>query len=804
MKTRLKFSLRWLPGLARHAGSSLLFAGLMTLASAVAHAGDYVLVVDTSGSMTGRVSSKDKRIRIEIVQQALRDYLPALPPSSRVHLLAFNSGIVAEKELVLAGPTNLSDAFVWVACLRRFAEANGGTHLWTTLRKALKVASDYSAQNPNEPVIVRVLTDGEDNEHVTSLDAVLKEFPLVDGEHIRGNLVLLGDLEFKTKLNLPEGAFEPTRSVHWADLFTPVILSIPAQPKVGEDVRFVENTKSIYSTYEWLIDGQIIGTEKVLTWRFTDTHPHRVILKVKGLDGDHQSSVLAVSAIEKPAFIVELVIPKDSIQPGETMQLAARPSEKALRYRWEINGTETGSNPELVWQPDRECTYEVKLTVWDTEGREASQIKRIAVVEAPLTLLIKGPQEATSGQSVQFAAEIAGPLGSLEWDFGNGAKSSQKDPLHTFNVNGSTAADFKVTLRAVTPSGRMVEATAHTIRVQALTAIKPPVADFTVIETKLRAGDELHLVDASQGQIDTWDWDITGEPSVQTRSPVIRPTTAGEKTVTLTVRGPGGIHAVSRKLLVQPRFTPVRLDVAASAISGTAPLRVKFINRSTGDAQAWRWNFGDGHTSTERSPEHEYATSGNYVANVTAIPADPAAAPLEQKITITAINPWPLWTKILLTVLAFAALGAIAWEILRRRREARLRLPVYYWAHDSNVCQRLDFTRADESRDLSTLQLRVRRIGSSQDLVAEALNGTALILPDGQEEAAQNLGAGSRLTVRLSTGARKAVAIAVHQKPRRPQPPPAEPSAISDPVPTAAAVSDEAEINWGWENSSAK
>jgi chitodextrinase len=366
------------------------------------------------------------------------------------------------------------------------------------------------------------------------------------------------------------------------------------------------------------------------------------------------------------------------------------------------------------------------------------------------------------------------------------------------------ATEFNVKLQAVSPSGRMVEATAHTIRVQALTAIKPPVADFAVIETKFRVGDELHLVDASQGQIETWNWDITGEPSVQTRSPVIRPTTAGEKTVMLTVRGPGGIHAVSHKLVVQPRFTPVRLDVAASAISGTAPLRVKFINRSTGDAQAWRWDFGDGHTSTERSPEHEYAASGDFVANVTAIPADPNAAPLEQKIALTAVQPWPLWAKVLLAVLALATLGAATREILRRRREARLRLPVYYWAHDSNVCQRLDFAGADESRDLAALQLRVRRIGSSQDLVAEALNDAALILPDGQEETAQNLGAGSRLTVRLSTGARKVVAIAALQKPRRPQPPPDETAAISDPAPAAATTPDEAEINWGWENSSAK
>ncbi len=444
-----------------------------------------------------------------------------MPQASRLHLIAFNSGIVSEKEFVFSEPKGRENALAWVNQLKAYAATNGATHLWTTLRRALAVATDYSTKRPNEPVVVRVLTDGADTEKVTSLDAVLKEFPLVDGERIRGNLVLLGDLEIKTKLNLPDGAFSMKPSASWIDLFPPVILGIPAQPKVGEDARFVENTKSIYATYEWFVDGQRAGTEKVLTWRFSDTRPHRVTLKVKGLDGDFQSSVTVVSATEKPVFTVAISNTKDSVQPSETVQFSALGSEQIVRFRWEINGAESGSKPELLWQPDREGAYEVKVTVWDTEGREASQIKRIEVIEGLLTLRIKGPHEATSGQSVQFASEITGPVASFEWDFGNGSKSPLKDPLNTFTVNGNAAADFQVKLRAVSPSGRTVEAAAHTIRVQALTAIKLPVADFSVVEAKFRVGDELHLVDLSQGQVEQWNWDITGEPSVQSRSPIL-------------------------------------------------------------------------------------------------------------------------------------------------------------------------------------------------------------------------------------------------------------------------------------------
>lgn len=349
-------------------------AGLVFTCASVAMAGDYVIVVDTSGSMNGAVSGKDGRIRIAVVDQALRDYLPALPQPSRVHLIAFNSGIVSEKEVQLDSPKALANAIAWVGELKEFARGHGQTHLWTTLRRALQVASEYSKQNSGQPVVVRVLTDGEDNERVTSLDQVIREFPLVDGEHIRGNLVLLGDLELKTKLSLPNGAFETTKNVRWADLFPPVILNIPTQPRVGDEVRFVENTRSTYTSYEWLVDGQSAGTEKVLTWRFTEARPHHVTLKVKGLDGSFQSSVAVVAVAERTVFKVDIVAPQTSIQPGDMVRLLARTSTAATRFQWFIDEKPVGSTQDVEWQPACEGTFAIKVVVWNADNRRRRQL----------------------------------------------------------------------------------------------------------------------------------------------------------------------------------------------------------------------------------------------------------------------------------------------------------------------------------------------------------------------------------------------------------------------------------------------
>ena len=58
-------------------------------------------------------------------------------------------------------------------------------------------------------------------------------------------------------------------------------------------------------------------------------------------------------------------------------------------------------------------------------------------------------------------------------------------------------------------------------------------------------------------------------------------------------------------------------DFTSSAASGTAPLEVKFQDKSE-NANTWSWDFGDGATSTEQNPKHTYTTGGKYTVKLTA------------------------------------------------------------------------------------------------------------------------------------------------------------------------------------------
>jgi PKD repeat protein len=51
---------------------------------------------------------------------------------------------------------------------------------------------------------------------------------------------------------------------------------------------------------------------------------------------------------------------------------------------------------------------------------------------------------------------------------------------------------------------------------------------------------------------------------------------------------------------------------SASSVTGTAPLKVKFTDSSTGTISSRSWTFGDGGTSTEQNPSHTYTQPGLY------------------------------------------------------------------------------------------------------------------------------------------------------------------------------------------------
>ncbi|EHQ36135.1 lectin like domain-containing protein [Methanoplanus limicola] len=58
-------------------------------------------------------------------------------------------------------------------------------------------------------------------------------------------------------------------------------------------------------------------------------------------------------------------------------------------------------------------------------------------------------------------------------------------------------------------------------------------------------------------------------------------------------------------------------NFTASPLSGAAIRQVNFTDLSTGSPDTWTWDFGDGLTSSEQNPVHNYTSSGKYSVTLT-------------------------------------------------------------------------------------------------------------------------------------------------------------------------------------------
>ena len=79
-----------------------------------------------------------------------------------------------------------------------------------------------------------------------------------------------------------------------------------------------------------------------------------------------------------------------------------------------------------------------------------------------------------------------------------------------------------------------------------------------------------------------------------------------------------GTHG--RGMFSSPGFSstaPLNAAFSLDKTSGTAPLTVNLLDRSTGNPTSWQWDFGDGNSSSSQNPNHTYVNTGSYSISLT-------------------------------------------------------------------------------------------------------------------------------------------------------------------------------------------
>lgn len=141
-----------------------------------------------------------------------------------------------------------------------------------------------------------------------------------------------------------------------------------------------------------------------------------------------------------------------------------------------------------------------------------------------------------------------------------------------------------------------------------------PVANFS---SNVRSGCAplaVSFKDESTGNPTFWNWDFGGGNLSNLQNPTMTFSTPGTYTVTLVVRNADGTHGRTETNYITVNPSP-RARFHADQTIGCVPSTIKFWDDSdpiAGNIVSWFWDFGDGTTSTDPEPSHQYATTGFY------------------------------------------------------------------------------------------------------------------------------------------------------------------------------------------------
>ncbi|HEY5714513.1 MAG TPA: PKD domain-containing protein [Candidatus Gracilibacteria bacterium] len=456
--------------------------------------------------------------------------------------------------------------------------------------------------------------------------------------------------------------FETQREVIISDVG--VLADISANVEKGISPLTVEFTGSKSSDpdgniirYEWDFDDDndyeiVQEAPAILEQTFSQIGEHIVRLRVTGTNND-SAVIEKVITVEGGRPTIEAKITSQNGLTGEAPFEVLLDGKNSFvesgvitKYEWIFDGEKSsvlGSTQKRVFRDVGE--YKVTLTVENDLGERHRTNATIKVVEKSVKANIiintdpySDPDDVLYGNvpfDVEFDASssvIKSPV-DWEWDFDDDELPDEfgQKIEHTFREPGQ----YVVTL------------TIRDIKGRAAKTFKRIVVSRAGVRSKITADKlsgnmplEVHFdgsgSSTDKGEVINYIWEFPGEDPVDYGAQIsylFR--RVGTFPVKLTVISSNGETAVG-EVFVSVRPPALVADFKMSPESGAAPLDVVFDpTPSQGVAREYRWDFGDGSTSSEFKPTHKYQEPGLYLVELKLVSNKGIVSKVEKRITIT-------------------------------------------------------------------------------------------------------------------------------------------------------------------------
>ncbi len=326
-------------------------------------------------------------------------------------------------------------------------------------------------------------------------------------------------------------------------------------------------------------------------------------------DGTYEVQLITTNNCAQDTFVQSVTIltpPQPEIITGAsegcdplTVDFTATPVGEGLTYEWHFPGGSPSSssepNPTVLYSTAG--VYDVEFTVSNAAGSNTVVLTdHVSVGALPVAGFDLNYEPGTTTIELTNNSTAAN---TYSWNFGDGNTSSEVNPNHQYNEEGTYTVELVVTNECGTDTFT-----------QEVTVMTPPVAEIDADVTSGCAPLTVQYMASPTDDDLSYAWTFFGgSPNTSTEAnPVVVYSSPDLYDVQLIVTNAAGSDTVEITEFIEVFGLPT----ASFALDNELASTIITTTNNSVDADSYEWNFGDGNSSTAEAPTHDFGAAGTY------------------------------------------------------------------------------------------------------------------------------------------------------------------------------------------------
>jgi len=277
-------------------------------------------------------------------------------------------------------------------------------------------------------------------------------------------------------------------------------------------------------------------------------------------------------------------------------------SGQLVSWLWDFGNGKTSTDQHPSVSYTEAGNFPVSLSVSNSHGCSDNVVRANLITVSAPNVAFSGDEFLACGapHTVNFTSfDSLG--GDHLWLFGDGASSTDPNPSHRYNLDGS----YSVSHIVVDSEG-----CTDTLRKDNLVGIGVNTLTASVLDSSICVNDTAFFTSnaPSNSQI---IWDFGNGQTDSVANPFVIYTSPGQYLVTAEVSDASGCNYNFEVRVEVSTYPNVSFTVADTTLGCSVPFPVDFINTTVG-ASSYFWTLGDGTISTLKDPSHIYTSPDSF------------------------------------------------------------------------------------------------------------------------------------------------------------------------------------------------